>query len=235
MKQTESPEMTEGENMSSEMEPWEKALGRIEEKISHQWKKSLQDGRNTLTEKKLKIRTRGIPNKYLQKGFDDYVESRQPEAFKAAIEYVYPEKGIVFCGTPGTGKTHLACSILKSITDERQLEGCFNVVPEMLSEMNERAQNGGSKIAMIKEIAENDVILLDDLTDTNLTEAKKENLFLLLNRLELEDRVVFITSNMMPEAMQKLGSQIYSRIMELCSVVVMIGKDARVNKLEFSN
>lgn len=166
----------------------------------------------------------------MQKSFDDYEGSRQPEAYKAAIEYIYPERGLLLCGTPGTGKTHLVCSILRDITDEKQLEGSFNVVPEMLSEMNDRAQNGGSKIALIKEIAENDVIVLDDLTDTNLTEAKKENLFLLLNRLELEDRVVFITSNMMPDDMQKLSPQIYSRIMELCRVVVMVGKDARVHK-----
>jgi len=103
------------------------------------------------------------------------------------------------------------------------------IMPELLSRFNDLAQHGSNKLSAIMDVVESDVILLDDLSETNLTEAKRENLFLLLNRIELEDRVLIATSNMLPDDLKKFSPQVHSRILSLCTIVPMVGKDQRIS------
>lgn len=157
------------------------------------------------------------------------------------------KRSLFFTGSYGTGKTHLAVAVLKNLwgilkdvqisntsgTKKTEIKPfpqrtLFLVMDELFQELNDCAVKKISKLNHIYRILrEYDMILLDDLRLDHFTDAKKENLYLLINRAHLDKKRFIITSNITMEQLEITEPRIASRISDMCCIIKFQGKDYR--------
>ena len=101
-----------------------------------------------LEQKKLQelFRSAKVPERYIDKSLDNFIQFRQPEAYKTAKTYVdkWAEikktgRGICFVGDVGTGKTHLSFAIFNDLV-RQGVSGLAVTVPDLMDELRPRSE-----------------------------------------------------------------------------------------------
>ena len=108
-----------------------------------------------------------VPERYIDKSLDNFIQFRQPEAFKTAKSFLQKwdeikktGRGIIFVGDVGTGKTHLSFAVFNDLV-RRGVNGLAVTVPDLMDDIRPRSEEKQSEqIETLKEI---DLLLLDDL------------------------------------------------------------------------
>jgi DNA replication protein DnaC len=121
-----------------------------------------------------RMRQAGIPPLFEHSTFDNYEalipESqyclqvmRQYAAGFAGILAEGPATGAILVGNPGTGKTHLACGLIRSLI-ENGYSARYASIPALLSELREanRGAHDMSVSAVIRELASVQLLVLDE-------------------------------------------------------------------------
>ena len=143
-------------------------------------------------------------------------------AFKAAQQFAENPSGwLVFLGTYGTGKTHLAAAIAKY----RQAAGddpIFTVVPDLLDHLR-ATFNPNSPVSydsVFNQVRNARLLILDDLGTQNTTPWAREKLFQILNfRYETKAPTVITTS----VNLEKMDPRIKSRMLDarVCKIYAL--------------
>lgn len=138
--------------------------------------------------------------------------------------------GIYFTGTPGIGKTHLAVSTLKLwIATGRA--GAFAIVPILLQSLRKgyEQKDYDERIEILCSVP---LLILDDFGTERPNPWATEQLFTIINARSTSGKATIFTSNLSIEQMEgrlgEMGICISSRILGMCDVVNMAGKDARI-------
>ena len=79
----------------------------------------------------------------------------------------------------------------------------------------------------VKDLLLCDMIIIDDLGIANYTPAKQENLYLLINRIYLEEKRMVFTTNFTMEQLEKLDPRITSRLAEMSKILLFTEQDYR--------
>lgn len=130
-------------------------------------------------------------------------------------------QNLIFVGTVGTGKTHLASAVAnRLIADGKKV--VFLVVPEFLEELratyNDDVDTTESRI--MQQVQNADVLILDDLGAHNFTEWTRNKIFSIVNYRSNHGLPCVITTNHSPgELASLLGARTVSRLMENCNVL----------------
>ncbi|NLH62296.1 MAG: ATP-binding protein [Ignavibacteriales bacterium] len=93
---------------------------------------------------------------------------------------------------------------------------------------NEVTFNKESKITYVKELLRSELLILDDLSLANMTDAKNENLYLLINSAYLDCRNIIITTNATLAQLKHYDVRIFSRLAEMCHFQEFTGQDWRL-------
>jgi DNA replication protein DnaC len=93
---------------------------------------------------------------------------------------------------------------------------------------NEVTFNKESKITYVKELLRWELLILDDLSLANMTDAKNENLYLLINTAYLDCRNIIITTNATLQQLKHYDVRIFSRLAEMCHFQEFSGQDWRM-------
>jgi len=163
------------------------------------------------------------------------------------------EKGLLIVGEIGTGKTHLAVGVLKELVN-RGVPCLFYDYRELLKEIqnsyNPTVQT--TELDVLRPVFETDVLVLDELGAVKPSEWVWDTVSLILNTRYNNKRTTIITTNF-PDlkarerpantggrsreeatyAAEKdtLGDRItdrmYSRLHEMCQVIILTGTDFR--------
>lgn len=191
----------------------------------------------------------GIPARYAGADLSNFRLAGDQQRFAAAhfvaAQYAerYPvlpddhPRGLIFTGTIGTGKSHLAVSVMK----ELMRKGCaarFYDYASLLKDIQSayRPDSQISEIAMLGPAMEVEVMVLDDLGTVRLSSWVLDTITLLLNCRYREGRTTIITTNypdqvggtaMMPTLAERIGERVASRIREMCRPILMEGPDYR--------
>lgn len=201
------------------------------------------------------LKRAGIPARYLDRGFDVYSihHPRQAEALQRAVDFVeaYPkvERGLLFVGPCGVGKTHLAVAILRRLVEEKGVSGRFVDESELLRRLqfSYGPDSPDTERDVVLPLMETEVLVWDDLGTGRPTEWVRETLRIILNHRYTEGRLTILTTNYRLESAdtrdeklwngddrrgdgslaERIGVRLYSRIMEMAEVVEVMGPDAR--------
>lgn len=165
-------------------------------------------------------------------------------AFEAALDYAECFEqakqegiGLLFSGSVGTGKTHLAAAIANHLL-ERGIPVIFASLGEILDQIKATYQGGTgeSETSLVSLYSTVDLLVLDDLGKERYNEWTVEKLFTIINnRYEAQLPVVVTTNYNMDKLVKRLtvgdnaetAQAIVSRIWEMCKGVRMEGPDFR--------
>jgi DNA replication protein DnaC len=158
--------------------------------------------------------------------------------------------GLLFTGDNGVGKTHLAVAALRELCTTKGARGQFWDFHELIREIRNSydEQTRTTELQVLSPVVEADVLLLDDLGAWKMTDWMLDTLFFLLNSRYMAKRATLITTNfpdVAPEVaardqshrrkeylVERVGTRLRSRLMEMCLVVKMQGKDHRQARQE---
>jgi DNA replication protein DnaC len=182
----------------------------------------------------------GIDKKYVWRFINEFnsvtkhAENAKKLAYELITTFPHVEKGLYLWGNPGTGKTLLSTIILSELITRYAVEGRFlkisrNFFDKIRATYNENSSSFGQGNAIENEIANIDVLVIDDFGTQRNSAWELETLYDLVDaRYEAEKFTIF-TSNFDPDkAMKDLyEGRILSRIKAMCRIVDMSGPDQR--------
>ncbi|MCP5468564.1 MAG: ATP-binding protein [Deltaproteobacteria bacterium] len=163
--------------------------------------------------------------------FDNFFpEPHTKKAYQIALNFQFKNGGIIFLGTCGIGKTHLAAAIAnRQIGKSPTL---FISCPELLLELRNSISSRNRNQHHLFELARKvKLLVLDDIGAEKTSEWVQETLFVLINyRYEHILPTIFTSNCSLEELEKKLGKRIVSRIIEMCRCVKMEGFDWRIRQ-----
>src|SRR5690348_13989496 len=215
-----------------------------------------------------------IPKRYEHCDFESYVTdltdgktwtAQHAQSLKqaklAAQGFVrdYPgssEKGLLFMGPSGVGKTHLAVAALKELI-QRGHAGLFCDYRELLKEI-QASYNPASEtteMRILDPIRTAEILVLDDLGASKPSDWVRDIVGIVLNARYNENRTTIITTNYLDNPAsggeatrlptgklvpatredsleQRIGSRMRSRLYEMCRTVEVYARDFRREKTQ---
>jgi len=206
-----------------------------------------------------RIRAAQIPARYKECTLDAFepsypgADASLGRALQTARKFAetYPVdtagRGLLFVGTAGLGKTHLAVGILRRLIQERGAKGLFCDYRELLKSIQNsyNPEVRHTELDLLKPVFAAEVLVLDDLGAQKPNEWVWDTVALILNTRYNDRQTTIITTNYadLPagggvqsdveraarEATlgDRIGDRMRSRLAEMCVRVEMKGDDFR--------
>lgn len=205
-------------------------------------KNELEAKEYLLGERHRRVRTlsnnNGLPPLFKKKTFKNYDKSISFKAFNSALSFVenFPKgKGLLFIGTVGVGKTHLASAIVNEL-NSRLYSTYFGNIVDIIGFVKS-TYNKSSQLTEIEAInimtEKIDLLVIDDLGKESSSEHNLALLYNIINKLYENEKPIIITTNYgavdLNSKLGERGSAIISRISSMCTPVVLSGKDWRIH------
>ncbi len=185
-----------------------------------------------------------LPKRYDGFHFHNYKPQTpsQEAAFKFAIslttEYPAVDRGLLLMGSVGVGKTHLAVSILKGLT-ERGFTCLFYEFGSLLKEIQDsyNVNTQSSELRVLAPVLNADILVLDELGASKPTDWVRDTMAHVINTRYNDKKLTVFTTNYLDERRSereeiledRIGTRLRSRLYEMCKTVSMDGKDFRKN------
>ncbi len=139
--------------------------------------------------------------------------------------------GLLFYGSVGSGKTYLACSIANALIEQYQISVKIRNFAEIINEL-QKSSFDFDKNAYIESLVNTSVLILDDLGIERDTSYAKEQVYNIVNNRYLKQKPTIFTTNLSYDTIQNCKDsveyqRIYSRIIEMCIPVMVVGEDFR--------
>jgi DNA replication protein DnaC len=182
-----------------------------------------------------------IPARYQEttiRNYDPDHES-QKNAKIIASKYVelYPlcTSGLLFMGTCGVGKTHLATAILRDLI-QRGFSGVFYDFQQLLIEVRESWSAGDiHESEILHPVLTSKVLVIDELGAMKKTDWSIEMLSYVVNYRYNNAKTTIFTCNYPDKARtpgeetltDRVGKRLRSRLMEMCKNIIINGDDFR--------
>jgi len=203
-----------------------------------------------------------IPERYRQYTLDGFqpafrgADASLSRALLTARKFVeaYPVdtagKGLLFTGSIGVGKTHLAVGVLRRLVVERGVNGLFCDYRELLKSIQNsyNPQVQTTELELLQPVFAAEVLVLDDLGAQKPNEWVWDTVALILNTRYNDKQTTIITTNYpdLPAGAgfkadekgnkpaknedtlgDRIGDRMRSRLAEMCVRVEMVGEDFR--------
>ena len=188
-----------------------------------------------------------IPARYAECSLQNYYPlqgkhySSQAGAFRFAytLARTYPavDRGLLFMGPVGVGKTHLAVAIIREMLEQKGLNCLFYEFGALLKEI----QNSYSAIAQTSElkvlapVLEAEVLVLDELGASKPTDWVRDTMMHIINTRYNDKKLTIFTTNYLDKRNKereetledRIGVRLRSRLYEMCKTIPLEGEDYR--------
>ena len=164
-------------------------------------------------------------------------------------EYPVEKTGLLFIGTIGVGKTHLAVGIIRELVLQKGIPCLFYDYRELLKEIQNsyNPDVSATELSILRPVFETEVLVLDELGAVKPSEWVWDTVSLIINSRYNEKRTTIFTTNYedRPAAAaepvnnlakrvtreeslgDRIGERMRSRLHEMCRKVEMTGSDFR--------
>lgn len=217
------------------------------------WKSVQDDGVERLTRcdcwredvARQMFRAARIPSRYERCDFENFQTPTDTLVRALAIAKGFAEsfpvadKGLLFVGPVGVGKTHLATAVLRRVVQRCGARARFYESRDLLRMIRD-TYNPVVKTTesdVIRPVMEAELLVLDDLGAEKTSEWVDETMNLIVNTRYNHRRLTLFTTNYpatdpdprsLAETLEeRVGSRIYSRLHEMCDFVQMSALDHR--------
>lgn len=157
-------------------------------------------------------------------------------AFRLVREYPAVDRGLVFMGTCGVGKTHLSVAVLRGLI-EKGVPSLFYEFGSLLKAI-QNSYNPISQTSELKVLApvfEAEVLVLDELGASKPTDWVRDTMMQIINTRYNDRKLTIFTTNYLDgrraerdETLEdRIGVRLRSRLFEMCKTVQIEGEDFR--------
>ncbi|MGC1783511.1 MAG: ATP-binding protein [Acidobacteriaceae bacterium] len=163
-------------------------------------------------------------------------------------------RGLLFTGSIGAGKTHLAVGLLRELIEQRGATGIFCDYRDLLKQIQNsyNPQVATTELEILRPVFEAEILVLDELGAVKPTDWVWDTVAHILNTRYNDKRTTIITTNYSNQASilagtkpydshrtqsqmasreetlgDRIGDRMHSRLQEMCITVSMLGKDFR--------
>ncbi|PYS71834.1 MAG: hypothetical protein DMF69_09250 [Acidobacteria bacterium] len=207
-----------------------------------------------------------IPPRHLKCSFENFQaqpNSSQDNALflsqHLVLDYPAVDRGLLFMGPVGVGKTHLAVSIIRGLI-EKGFACVFTEFGSLLKQIQDSYNpiSKASELGVLAPIYKADVLVLDELGAAVPTDWVRDTMYQIINKRYNENRLTIFTTNYLDEARvenseaaslprtfskktspdkiremttleERIGSTLRSRLHEMCKKVLIDGEDYRTH------
>ncbi|HEY0426671.1 MAG TPA: ATP-binding protein [Pyrinomonadaceae bacterium] len=183
-----------------------------------------------------------LPKRYFECHFHNYrpMNPTQERALKfattIAMQFPAVERGLLFMGTVGVGKTHLAVSILKGLT-ERGFSCLFYEFGALLKEIQDsyNPNTQSSELKILSPVLDAEILVLDEIGASKPTDWVRDTMAHIINTRYNDKKLTIFTTNYLDDRRadreetleDRIGVRLRSRLFEMCKTVVLQGDDYR--------
>jgi DNA replication protein DnaC len=194
-----------------------------------------------------------LPLKFLDRTLERY-EGMSPDqkiararARRFVDEFVPGASGqraLLFCGSPGSGKTHLLCAMLRELAASKGVRGRYEEFFLLLSDIRDGFSRGLSSREWLEPLREVDVLAIDEIGKGGKNREFEQGVLdeIISVRYNAGRPTLLATNYPRPGTTrwefrsdgqsaenleQRVGPRIYSRLHEMCDLIDIDGPDQR--------
>jgi DNA replication protein DnaC len=158
-------------------------------------------------------------------------------AYRLVQEYPLVERGLLFTGACGVGKTHLSVAILRELIEKKGVSCLFyefgTLLKEIQNSYNPVSQT--SELKVLTPVIEAEVLVLDELGASKPTDWVRDTMMYVINTRYNDRKLTIFTTNYLDgrnserdEILEdRIGVRLRSRLFEMCKTVHIEGEDYR--------
>jgi DNA replication protein DnaC len=158
-------------------------------------------------------------------------------AFKLVSEFPAVNRGLLFMGLVGVGKTHLSVAILREFIEKTGVSCLFyefgSLLKEIQNSYNPISQT--SELRVLTPVIEAEVLVLDELGASKPTDWVRDTMMQVINTRYNDRRLTIFTTNYLDgrrterdEILEdRIDVRLRSRLFEMCKTVQIEGEDYR--------
>lgn len=181
-----------------------------------------------------------VPLEYRSKSFDSFrvLNAEQGKALELSKRFIRGwEKakaggyGLLFLGSCGTGKTHLACSIVAALIANHQfLFPKYYRTSEIFSAVRKSYVPGSqtSEDEVLNYFSGIELLVIDEVGVQKGSDAERRILFSILDTRMTSNKPTILLSNLSAEGLcSLLGDRLYDRVRSKCVPALFVGQSMR--------
>lgn len=219
--------------------PWEKGLKtvscRCDCEMREERLRAEEAERREAAERAGRLREEGVADDGYRRMVFAADDGADPRTGRIARRYVekWPEIraknfGLLFSGEPGNGKTFFAACIANALID-RGYPALISTVPALIAAF--ASDYGRERARILAQIADADLLVLDDVGTERRTGYTAEKLFELVDARYRARKPLIVTTNLSLEAIRNPADleykRAFDRIIEMCTPVVVSAPSRR--------
>ena len=153
------------------------------------------------------FRAARIPARYAECSLDNFTRipnSSQDQAFlyacRLVLDYPAVDRGLLFMGPAGVGKTHLAVSIMKGLLS-KGFDALFYEFGSLLKAIQDSYNpiSNTSELRVLAPVYQADVLILDELGATVPTDWVRDTMYQVINKRYNDKKLTIFTTNYLDE------------------------------------